>query len=80
MIDSDENDATVTVLGAPVHGRHNLPYRIELWNLQRQGVERLLARAANVTLARAIFIAAQNEYLGRYVVLRRGSQVVAESQ
>lgn len=58
---------------------NRLPYAIELWNLQRTAPERIIARAANATLARAIFKAAQAEHLGRRVVLRRGSEVLAQT-
>ena len=56
-----------------------LPYTVELWNLRRTEVERVLARAANMTIARAIFVTAQSEHLGRQIVLRRGGEVVQES-
>ena len=39
----------------------------------------MLARAASMALARAIFLAAQSEYLGRHIVLRRGGRVIDES-
>jgi hypothetical protein len=56
-----------------------LPYAIELWNLPRTAPERIIARAATVSLARVIFHAAQNENLGRRIVLRRGLEVLMES-
>jgi len=42
-------------------------------------IERVLARAANALLARAIFKAAQGEHPGRRITLRRGSHIVADS-
>ncbi|MDB5445526.1 MAG: hypothetical protein JWQ97_843 [Phenylobacterium sp.] len=57
-----------------------LPYAVELWNLPRTEPERIIARAASATLARAIFAAAQNEHLGRRIVLRRGSQVLQQTE
>lgn len=56
-----------------------LPYVVELWNLPRSEVERVLGRAASVLLARAIFTAALREHLGRRIVLRRGDRVLDES-
>ena len=56
-----------------------LPYAIELWGVDRQEVERLLARAASAALARAIFSAAREEHPGRRVTLSRGSQMIAET-
>jgi hypothetical protein len=76
---SDENRSTVTELGGALQTREKLPYKIELWNLGRQDVERVLGRAGSMTLARAIFLAARSEYLGRHVVLRRGGRIVDES-
>jgi len=57
-----------------------LPYRVELW---RDGggdaLERVLARAANAQLARAIFKAAQGEHPGHRIILRRGNRIIADS-
>ena len=56
-----------------------LPYAVELWNLARTAPERIIARAASATLGRAIFAAASTEHLGRKLVLRRGGQVLQET-
>lgn len=77
MIDSEE-EGKVLAFAAPPLGE-KLPYRIELWNLQRTEIEKVVARAASAALARAIFVAAQNEHLGRYFTLRRGSKVIDRS-
>ena len=49
----------------------------------RQGstriLERVLARALNAQLARAIFHAAQKEHPQRRILLRRGSRTIADS-
>ncbi len=66
-------------MAAPLQSREKLPYKVELWTLGRQTVERVLARAASMALARAIFLAARDEYVGRYIVLRRGGKVIDES-
>jgi len=62
---------------APVE---ELPFRVELW---RDGgsdaVERVLARAANVQLARAIFKAAQGDHPERRITVRKGDRIVADS-
>ncbi len=79
MIDSDEEDGAVLAFGAHASPAEKLPYRIELWDLQRTAVEKVVARAASAALARAIFLAAQNEHLGRYLTLRRGANVISES-
>jgi hypothetical protein len=59
--------------------RDRLDYAIELWDLKRETLERVIARAGSATLARAIFAAAQSEHLGRLIVLRRGPREVARS-
>jgi hypothetical protein len=57
-----------------------LPYRIELWDLQRRRVERVLARAVSAPLVRAIFTAARSEHPERHITLRRGGQIIAETE
>jgi hypothetical protein len=65
---------------APSAPAEELPYRVELW---RDGtgdaVERVLARAANVQLARAMFKAALGEHPERRITLRRGNRIIADS-
>jgi hypothetical protein len=77
--DFEGDDAAVLPMADPHGAREQLPYRIELWSLSREAVERVLARAASATLARAIFAAAQSEYLGRHIVLRRSGKVIDAS-
>ena len=74
-----EDEERVLPLEPPAIPGVALPYAIELWDLPRQAPERVLGRAANMVLARAIFTAAQTEHLGRRLVLRRGRKVMAES-
>jgi hypothetical protein len=78
VIESDEDEGSVLPLPAMVAGRERLPYRIELLAVESDEVERVLARASSAGLARAIFQAAQSEYLGRRLVLRRSGAVIAE--
>lgn len=57
-----------------------LAYRIELWEAAPgRSVERTLARALSVQLARAIFKAAQEENPGRRITLQKGSRVLADT-
>ncbi len=78
MIDSEEEEGRVLSFAAPAEGEE-LPYVIELWNLQRTEVEKVLARASGAALARAIFVAAKNEHLGRLLILRRGAKMIETS-
>ena len=70
------NTSTGVASGPP----EDLPYRIELWRADGQdGVERVLARALNVQLARAIYKAAQSEHPQRRIVLSKGDRIVSDS-
>lgn len=55
----------------------DLPYRIELW--RGDGVERVLARAASVQLAQAIFRASREEHPKRRITLRNGERVLVDT-
>jgi hypothetical protein len=56
-----------------------LPYRIELWHDGSDSIERVLARASNATLARAIFNAARGEHPERRITIRKGDRIIADS-
>jgi hypothetical protein len=58
----------------------DLPYRVDLWRGDSGTVERVLARAASVQLAHAIFRAAREEHPERRVTLSHGQHVVADTQ
>jgi hypothetical protein len=73
-----DEDRVVPIGQAPAQASP-LPYAIELWDLPRRKPERIVGRAASAVLARAIFVAAQTEHLGRRIVLRRGQKVLSES-
>ena len=61
-------------------GSEELPYRVELWHDGKgDAVERVLARALNVQLARAIFNAAKEEHPARRITLRKGNRIVADT-
>ena len=66
--------------GDPSGQAEDLPYRVELWrDGGGEGVERILARAVTVQLARAIFKAATSEHPERRITLRKGNRIVADS-
>jgi hypothetical protein len=58
--------------------QETLSYRIELWESGGDG-KRVLARAVNAQLARAIFRAATEEHPEGRITLRRGNRIVADS-
>jgi hypothetical protein len=58
----------------------DLPYQIELREqADPVRLERVLGRAVNVRMARAIFNAAINEHPGRRITLSRGDSLIADS-
>jgi len=65
--------------GAAAAQAEKLPYSIELWDVRAHSLERVLARALNAQLARAIFHAVQKEHPKRRILLRRGSRTIADS-
>lgn len=70
----------------PSNPPEDLPYRVELWHDgdarggDAAAIERVLARAASVQLARAIFRAAREEHPQRRLTLSKGDKIVEDSQ
>jgi hypothetical protein len=56
-----------------------LPYSVELWDEGGETLERVLARAIDPQLARAIFHAARKEHPEARILLRRGARTIADS-
>jgi len=57
----------------------DLPYIVEIWEESgAQNVERVLARATNGKLARAILKSAEQEYPARRITLRLGDRVIED--
>ena len=79
MTDPDKDEAEAFPANGVRPSGEELPYDIELWDLPQVQVEKVLARASSAQLARAIFMAAQSEHLGRHIVLRRGKEIIARS-
>jgi hypothetical protein len=75
---SDAERTKVVQLDRNSHRAERLPYLIEVWDPERSEVEEVLARAAGITLARAIFKAACEEMPDRLIRLRHGTRIVAQ--
>jgi hypothetical protein len=73
---SDRADTRTTTASRP---SEDLPYRIELRRADADALERVLARAASMPLARTIFKAAQSEHPQRHITLCRNNRVVSDS-
>jgi len=56
-----------------------LPYAVELWSERRERMEKVLARAFKISLARAIFRAALEENPGRRIVLRQRERIIEDN-
>jgi len=57
--------------------RDELPFRVELWDNDRQSVEAVLAIAAHGTIAYAAFYAAAREHPHRYITLRHDNKILS---
>jgi hypothetical protein len=55
----------------------DLPYKVELWDEAKTGVERVLAVTANGSIGYAAYYAATREHPDRYVTLRHKNGIVA---
>ncbi|HEY1736678.1 MAG TPA: hypothetical protein VGG12_08530 [Methylovirgula sp.] len=80
MMNRDQDRETPrSVFSADDSKKDHLAYQIEIWDKGGQAVERVLARAVDASLARAIFMAVTTENPERRVVLRRGDHVLFDS-
>jgi len=80
MIDSDGDGAKVVRLDGDSDDG-GLPFCIELWDAGKaDAVEKMLARATSLGLARAIFKAAGEEHPGRRITVRQGRRILADSE
>ena len=57
--------------------REDLPYKVELWNEAKTGVEQVLAVTANGSIGYAAYYAATREHPDRYVTLRHKNRIVS---
>jgi hypothetical protein len=60
----------------PAEGE-DLPYKVELWDEDKNSVEVVLAVTASASIGYAAYFAATREYPTRYVTLRHKSGVVS---
>jgi hypothetical protein len=77
---SEQEKSSVVRLEEPPSGEA-LPFSIELWDEATGAtVERVLARAHNAPLARAIFKAVVTEHPQRRITLRSGARLLEDSR
>lgn len=68
---------TTTDHDGTVQGNDALPFSVEV--ADGENGTRVLARAASVSLAQAIFSAARTEYPSRRILLKRGGETLNDS-
>ncbi len=56
-----------------------LAFVVELWAVDGNEVEAVLARVHNASLGHAVFRASQEEYPGRRITLRRGDRIINQT-
>ncbi len=80
---TDREQANANSGEAPERGEVNekedFPYRVTIWVEESTSGVKVLARAANVVLARAIYVAALTENPGRRITLDRGLETISDS-
>jgi hypothetical protein len=76
---TSEPDANVVPLDPGATPEDPLPYTVELCQQGNERSIRVIGRAANIMLARAIYEAAQTDFAGKTIRLRRGPDVLAQS-
>jgi hypothetical protein len=57
----------------------DLPYKVELWDVDKKSIEQVLAVTASGSIGYAAYYAAAREYPDRYVTLRHKNGIVARS-
>ena len=55
----------------------DLPYKIELWNEAKSGVEQVLAVTASGSIGYAAFYGATREFPDRYITLRHKNSIIS---
>jgi hypothetical protein len=75
--DPDDGPAEPARFDRPTAGREDLPYKVELWDETKKGVEQVLAVTASGSIGYAAYYAATREHPHRHITLRHKNSVVA---
>ena len=73
----DESPPGAASSGAGPVAREDLPYKVELWNGAKTGVERVLAVTASGSIGYAAFYGATREFPDRFVTLRHRNSIIS---
>ena len=76
---SEQGPSRTSPLDRRVTPREDLPYKVELWDEGKGGVEQVLAVTSNGSIGYAAYYAAAREYPDRYVTLRHKNSIVSRS-
>jgi hypothetical protein len=77
--DAEDPSPKISHLNQPTAPREDLPYKVELWDKAKAGVEQVLAVTANGSIGYAAYYAAAREYPDRYITLRHKNSIVSRS-
>jgi hypothetical protein len=77
--ESDDPSPEIPRFDQDTAGREDLPYKVELWDEAKRGVERVLAVTVSGSIGYAAYYAATREYPQRYVSLRHKNRIVSRS-
>jgi hypothetical protein len=69
---------TVTPFGRNAGSHEQLPYRVELWDADKRGVETLVALTASPTIGYAAYFAATRQFPTRMITLRLRGRVLSQ--
>ena len=73
-------DARLRRVPAAKAATESLSFVVELWRTAEDAPERILGRALNLTLARAIYLAALQDFPDRRIIIRTGDMIIADSR
>jgi hypothetical protein len=77
--ESDDPSPEIPRFDKDAAGREDLPYKVELWDEAKRGVEQVLAVTVSGSIGYAAYYAAAREYPQRYVTLRHKNRIVSRS-
>jgi hypothetical protein len=78
MKEGNKDPAVVPFPSHVADDADGLPFVIEIWDLPRTAVERVIARVASLNMARTVFESAASENPARRLVLRRGERILED--
>jgi hypothetical protein len=74
--DSDGGPQPLRPDRARPHEHEDLPYKVEIWNEAKTGVETVVAITASASIGYAAYYAATREFPDRYITLRHKNSII----